>query len=634
MKWLAFGLFIILSIRTTDAECPRKHAATTSDDTSAQPPGFEPPEQFLQTTFIHNDHTDEEREFSIVVTEKLRELRQKLKQMAKLTVDNENLDCADHNYPKCREFPQRESYHFLIIEDANHGAVVYSIDQKQNKARSDVIENALLDALSRHSAHSLMSFASEQAERSVGFVRELSVAELEKFMADNQALRDVDEPTIFRRSPFELQLLNERILELRVIDAEKEPLEGLKVFRVGELHELIDMNEKRPVFTLFWTHVNSVSVHVYSLWRRVVERLQNDEEIRKSAIFGHVPCHEEIDLCTAFGISHQDYRTVFAYRGSRKFASQYAIGDEEFYANWVRMVLYGSPHRLQNEQELQDARRGYLQGFPTDSLPRPAVTVGVFPSEESEEFQRFLRLSRMLYGRYHFVYYVQPNADGAALSTFRPLEKTKRTDYVENFDMSSLLAHVTQSSIPFVLNISTGFTADIIYRSSKPIILLIHNADFTLLQEFNDLAATLEYKSKYFFAHIDQSYSLSMQSFLKELSLQTTDLPSLHEFQKDQIKTIGSVKGPLHDLFNDLIEGVNTKVFQLERNKAHPLKSLQLEHTNRVFGVQDIKLLPEPILVNTYTHDRQSMDMGAAGGCPMLAGFGNTGVGHGHRDEL
>ncbi|KAI6187720.1 hypothetical protein M3Y98_00275200 [Aphelenchoides besseyi] len=615
MKLFVFGLSLILSIRTTGAECPRKHAATTTEDTSAQPPGFEPPEQFLQTTFIYNDLIDEEREFSIVVTEKLRELRQKLKQMAKLTVDNENLDCADHNYPKCREFPQRESYHFLIIEDANHGAVVYSIDQKQNKARPDVIENALLE----HSAHSLMSFASEQAERSVGFVRELSVAELEKFISDNQALRDVDEPTIFRRSPFELQLLNERILELRVIDADKEPLKGLKVFRVGELHELIDMNEKRPVFTLFWTHVNSVSVHVYSLWRRVVDHLQKDEEVRKNAIFGHVPCHEEIDLCTAFGISHQDYRTVFAYRGSRKFASQYAIGDEEFYANWVRMVLYGSPHRLQDEKELQNARQGYLQGFPTDSLPRPAVTVGVFASEESEEFQRFFRLARMLYGRYHFVYYVQPNAGGAALSTFRPLEKTKRTDYVENFDMSSLLAHVTQSSIPFVLNISTGFTADIIYRSSKPIILLIHDANFALLQELSELASTPEYKSRYFFAHIDQW---------------TTDLPSLHEIQKEQIKTIGSVKSPLHDSFNDLIEAINTKVFQLERNKAHPLKSLQLEHTNRVFGVQDIELLPEPILVNTYTHDRQSMDMGAAGGCPMLAGFGSTGVGHGHRDEL
>lgn len=80
----------------------------------------------------------------MIVTEKLRDLRQRLKDTAKLTVDNENLDCFDHAYPKCREFPPKESYHFLIIEDATTGAVVYSIDRAQNKLAGNV-ENALLE---------------------------------------------------------------------------------------------------------------------------------------------------------------------------------------------------------------------------------------------------------------------------------------------------------------------------------------------------------------------------------------------------------------------------------------------------------------------------------------------------------
>jgi hypothetical protein len=182
-----------------------------------------------------------------------------------------------------------------------------------------------------------MGYASPEAANSVGFVREVGVDELEKFMEDNQKKRDVEEPTIFMRSPFELQLLNERIIDLRSLEADLTTMPGLREFRAGELSELIDLDERRPVFVLFWTNVNTVSVHVYQLWKKVVARLYPLAEFKTHVIFGHVPCHEQTDLCTAFGVSQQDYRTVFAYRMSRKFASQFGIGDEDYYVNWIRM---------------------------------------------------------------------------------------------------------------------------------------------------------------------------------------------------------------------------------------------------------------------------------------------------------
>lgn len=182
-----------------------------------------------------------------------------------------------------------------------------------------------------------MDYASAEAVNSVGFVREVTIDELEQFAVDNQNRRDVREPTIFMRSQFELQLLNEKILELRSLEANVNPMPGLKIFRAGELSELIDLDEKRPVFVLFWTNVNTVSVHVYQLWRQVVARLYPLDEFKSHVIFGVVPCHEETDLCTAFGVSHQDYRTIFAYRMSRKFASNFGIGDEDYYVNWIRM---------------------------------------------------------------------------------------------------------------------------------------------------------------------------------------------------------------------------------------------------------------------------------------------------------
>lgn len=61
---------------------------------------------------------DEDKEYSVIVIEVLRTLRQKLKNLAKVTVDNENLDCSGTGYPRCQEFPPKDSFHFLVIEDA------------------------------------------------------------------------------------------------------------------------------------------------------------------------------------------------------------------------------------------------------------------------------------------------------------------------------------------------------------------------------------------------------------------------------------------------------------------------------------------------------------------------------------
>lgn len=90
-------------------------------------------------------------------------------------------------------------------------------------------------AFSRHSKHPLTGYVSEEAEKLVGFVREVSVDELQKFAEQNQEILDKEKPTINMRSPFELNLLNERIIDLRAAESCERPVEGLRTFRSGEL---------------------------------------------------------------------------------------------------------------------------------------------------------------------------------------------------------------------------------------------------------------------------------------------------------------------------------------------------------------------------------------------------------------
>lgn len=74
----------------------------------------------------------------------------------------------------------------------------------------------------------------------------------------------------------------------------------------------------------------------------------------------------------------------------------------------------------------------------------------------------------------------------------------------------------------------------------------------------------------------------------------------------------------------------------MERNKAHPLKYLQVEHVNKMFGVQEVEVLPEPITALSYSHGQNSLDVQSAGGCPFMnmGAGGGQGHGHGRRDEL
>ena len=139
---------------------------------------------------------DVDREYAQLLELKIAELRPRLAREALVSVDNENLDCGradgSHWEHRCREHPQHKPFHFLIVEDSRTGAAVYSLPRERNWAgerRADTLgrlEMALLDALSRHSANPLIGYASEQAAAHVGFVRELSIGELERQMRENQ----------------------------------------------------------------------------------------------------------------------------------------------------------------------------------------------------------------------------------------------------------------------------------------------------------------------------------------------------------------------------------------------------------------------------------------------------------------
>lgn len=179
-----------------------------------------------------------------------------------------------------------------------------------------------------------MSYASDGTEKEIGFVREVTTKELAKFARQNQAeSKKSAASSIFTRSPTELNLLNEKILEFRDIEVpEISEGDALKPLSGGELNDLLE-NEDKFIFVMFWTKVNPVSLHALKLWKEAAEKLKDKDTI----ILGAVGCHEEIDVCKAFTISHHEKYTVFAFKNAQKLTAQFNIRDADFYVEWIQM---------------------------------------------------------------------------------------------------------------------------------------------------------------------------------------------------------------------------------------------------------------------------------------------------------
>uniref|UniRef100_A0AC34H002 Thioredoxin domain-containing protein n=1 Tax=Panagrolaimus sp. ES5 TaxID=591445 RepID=A0AC34H002_9BILA len=632
-----FGIILIISVFVAVfSQCPYKHSNSqligNDEEEDANPPGLKPEAHFIQTTFIHRDKSDDDFKFTQITIDLINTLRQRLKVQTKVTIDNENIDCEDGGFVTCKEYPLNEAYHFFIVEDPTNGAAVYSLDRQHNTS-PEKIELALLDALSRHSKHSLMPYASEKCEHEVGFVRELTPKDLAKFIRENQKtsanIAKASPSSIYTRSPTELNLINEQILEMRVLEEPKiEADAALKIFSGDELNNALE-NEEKYVFVLFWTRVNSPSLHSLHLWKQAAENLSKNENV----LLGSVGCHDEGDVCRAFGITHHDKHTIFAYKNGQKLTAQYNMRDAEFYVEWVRMVAAGSMLKAEDEEKLKDARKGFLDGF-LDMGQRKAVTIGIFQSEDSKEFKSFNKIATILYGRYHFVYSIKSMAP-PSLTTFRPYEKMRRLDYNGDFDIPSLVRHITQGSNPTVLNLSQGFTSDIVYHSPKDLILLIHNEDRDRKTEFFDLAAKKENSIHYNFGHIDRH----LDKFFNAIELNSDAVPLLCLFTSKEARCLKNVKKITQKIFENGFENAEKEeeaeaiIIELSHKKPHPLKTLQLEHINSIFGEQDIELLPDPIIAKlpqNYGHqnvhswdfagDKQSAGgAAAAGGCPMMA---------------
>ncbi|ULU00509.1 hypothetical protein L3Y34_001165 [Caenorhabditis briggsae] len=354
-----------------------------------------------------------------------------------------------------------------------------------------------------------------------------------------------------------------------------------------------------------------VSLHTFNLWSRVGDKTKVDDD----TLLAHVPCHESSEFCQ--GLNAEDYHTVVSYKNGQNTGKTENIGDEEFYENWIELSLLGPLQKLPNESKFTDFKKGIVNG-----KKRPSVTIGVFPSDQDTSFQHFQIATEKLAGKYYTAYFINENSK-PAITTYRHSEKQKRTDYSGKFDPASLMEFITKSSIPSVIDISNGFTTDVLFHQKRPILILIGRDS----EPFSKLSARQDARKNYIFTKIDGE-NKNIQKTKKALGIDN-DEPVIVFLNKDRVHLIPTSKPKCPDHLQKLLQVVSSSEADnvLSTKNPHPLRYLQVENVNKQFGFEETIVLPDHTLFldsDPFARHPPISESGGTGGCPFMQGGGAT----------
>uniref|UniRef100_A0A1I7VIG3 Thioredoxin domain-containing protein n=1 Tax=Loa loa TaxID=7209 RepID=A0A1I7VIG3_LOALO len=411
----------------------------------------------------HDSSLESDQLFSDDMLAVLDEITQRLKREVRVNLIVEKIDCTEEEQSKCLQYSLQQSFHWLIIDDPKNGDAVYEIAAKLNHKKA-IIEASLLNVLSQHTVHDLTVYCSKEADKEVGFVRRLSDEEL---VAKQRKTKVTKFKNTILCSPLEINLIEPLLLEQRSFDKQ---LNWHQLKRMDESALDDAISKDQLTFILFWNIEDNVSKHAFYLWAEASKSLVLHHP---TLIFGALACHEFDELCADHITKPNDYHTVFAFKTNDIFGKTKELRDAKYYIDWVQLLILSPAQEIHSDDELKQIKAGKLELF--DEI-RPAITVGVFDDRNSNEAKIFMEMAENLKGRYHFVYLIKESSP-STVYTIRALEKRKRIDFTSIYEIPELTNFVIRSSLPTVIDISNGFTSDILTHQLQPIILFIDNGN-------------------------------------------------------------------------------------------------------------------------------------------------------------
>ncbi|CAI5444985.1 unnamed protein product [Caenorhabditis angaria] len=352
-----------------------------------------------------------------------------------------------------------------------------------------------------------------------------------------------------------------------------------------------------------------VSLHTFNLWSKFAA--SSTSSFPSTVLFCHVACQESPDFCN--GLNSDDYNTVVAYKNGINIGKTANIGDLIYYEQWVELILNEPTVEV---EDIVETKKGFWR-----AKKRNAVTIGVFRSSEDAEYKHFRIAAEKLAGKYYLAHaFVDQDP---TISTYRPSEKQKRQSYSGRFDPASIMDFITKSTLPTIFDISQGFTTDLLLRQKRTILL---NFGAKIDGNFEKLAGRKELRKTHNFVFLKKEKEDKKKVF-ENLGI-SDESDGIVILNKDRVHFIDSkiARCPDHllKLIQNKAEAEAEKV--LSTKEAHPLRYLQVEKVNEIFGFEETIVLPDHTLfLDKDPFSKPSpIPSNPSGGCPFMQGGGGS----------
>ncbi|KAK6013487.1 hypothetical protein OSTOST_21197, partial [Ostertagia ostertagi] len=157
------------------------------------------------------------------------------------------------------------------------------------------------------------------------------------------------------------------------------------------------------------------------------------------------------------------------------------------------------------------------------SEPHP-VTIGTFPDRDCSEYQHFKLAADRLQGRY-FMAVIIKHGSASTVTTYRPTEKQRRRDYDGRFDPASLMAFVSTASFPSVVDISRGFTTNLLFRQPRKVAILVASLSFDN-SSYTSLATRKDARKAVVFTFMNRDLEV-VEEVMKQFKFESDKTPQL-----------------------------------------------------------------------------------------------------------
>ncbi|CAJ0599562.1 unnamed protein product [Cylicocyclus nassatus] len=189
------------------------------------------------------------------------------------------------------------------------------------------------------------------------------------------------------------------------------------------------------------------------------------------------------------------------------------------------------------------------------------------------------------------------------------------------------MAFITTASFPNVIDITDGFTTNLLFRQPRKVVILVASSMFDN-SSYVSLASRRDARKFAVFTLLNSDKEITSE-IMKQFDLPEQQKPQVLLLDKQSVYQLLLEESTSADAIWEWMQNDDdTPTKLLSVRDPHPLRFLQKAKVDAVFGYQNTLTLPDESLFQEIVTHVDTPAIPSTGGCPFMSGGAGGGAVH------